>query len=261
MFDLPPDPPKFWLPAKPAIIRVAPDLKQGMLPGLLPVPVRRPGAITFVGGIAGAVADGGDVTLTLSGLGLAQNDVVIVFGGFSRTTADPGVSSGGWTENFEFDGADQDNSLSWKAMSGSPDTSVVCLGSANATDAAAYVALAFRGVNTTTPFDATSVTGEGAAGAIPNPPSITTATAGAMIIAMGAVRFSPPDTTVTEPSGYAAMTSGVHYAGADDGRAQVCAMTYLLAGAAGAYNPGAFSNWTVDGARAHGQHTAALRPA
>lgn len=156
-------------------------------------------AISLVGTTKGSAANGANVDIDLTGLSLAQNDLVVVMGGFSNA-GNSGVSTSGYTEPVDIgDTVTMSLSVAYKLMGASPDTSVTCLGSGDTLDATSYVVMAFRGVDTSSPLDATSVAAAGVSGAV-NSPSITTVTDGAAVISCGIQTAS--DSTVTPPSGY-----------------------------------------------------------
>jgi hypothetical protein len=206
-------------------------------------------AISLVGTNSGAAANGGDVTIDLSGLGLAENDLVCVFGGSGvGGGGTAGVSTSGYTENTT--DTTIDLSFSYKKMGASPDASVTCTGNANATSGVAYVVMAFRGVDTTTPIDATTVKDNGVTGA-PNSASITTVTNGAAVISFGASTAN--DAVVTAPSGYGDLVSNTQ----SDTTSITVAGSWLLKASFGAENPAAYTNWTSSVWRAF---TVALRP-
>jgi hypothetical protein len=157
-------------------------------------------AITLVGVAEGAAGNGGNVTIDLTPIGLAENDLVCVYGGMGGTLQDPGVSTSGYTEDTTKNNTGiMSSSFSYKKMTSSPDTSVTCLGSGIGTSGTAYIVMAFRGVDTSTPLDApTAVTAS--SNSNPNSSAIGTFTDGAAVISF--VNANTDDTTVTKPTGY-----------------------------------------------------------
>ncbi len=219
-------------------------------------------AISLVGSpVENSAINGGNVTLTLP-VGLIQNDVVYVFAGFVSTTSTDETalttSSSGWTKfptsSLEAVGPLRTR-LFRKVMGLVPDVSIVVTTDTGDTgDSMAVVGYALRGVNTTTPEDATYTYAESTAGTgAPNSPSITTATNEAWVISFGAMNLSA-DSTVTCPSGY---TNQVDRAASDTYQVTIGGATKLVA-SAGAENPGAWSSWTVGGDWA--AWTVAVRP-
>ena len=220
-------------------------------------------AIEFVGyGVATAAANAGtsiDLTALTGGIGSAAeaDDIVLllrtstvgmssldlsVSGYTRRTNLAPGVAFND-TVNHE---------VFWKLMPGTPDTSIT-LPLASVIAAQSAIALVFRGVDLTTPFDATDATVTSTSTAIPNPAQITTATDDAVAVVMASSNSG--DTTVTSPSGYStaiAVTIG-------DSTSYAC---YKSVPTAGAENPAAFTNITnPSGADIYACTTLALRPA
>jgi hypothetical protein len=207
-------------------------------------------AISLVGTVTGGAANGADVTLTLPG-GIAENDLVCVFGGSYQGFASAGVSTSGYTENTDYLGATMELSFSYKKMGASPDASVTGIGSGNSNLASAYVAMVFRGVDTSTPIDATTVTTEGS-GSSPNSASITTVTNGAAVIS--AVISDNQDTSVTAPTGYGNTANG----NASDLLSTTVAAAWKAVSSAGAENPEPWTTWSN---REWSALTVALRPA
>jgi hypothetical protein len=208
-------------------------------------------AISLVGTASGTAASGGDVTITLPTC--LQDDLVCVFGGHGRTSNNAGVSTSGYTENTDL-ATSARTVFSYKKMESSPDTSVTCIGSTNTDDATVYVVMVFRGVDTTTPIDATTTTASSfGAGGSPNPPSITTVTDGAAVIAVG--HQSVDDSTITAPSGYGNLVNATQ----SETLSTSVGAAWVAKATAGAENPGSFSTW--DTFQAWQALTVALRPA
>jgi hypothetical protein len=130
--------------------------------------------------------------------GLLENDIVIV--GYSTYHSAYGGSAppSGWTliSNRNYWGANT-TIVYYKKMGSTPDTTVT-MGGPGA-DYMSVVSMAFRGVDTTTPFDA-SATDTQASSGMPNPPAITTVTSGSAIVAFGGIRYDQFVPTV--PSGF-----------------------------------------------------------
>jgi len=160
-------------------------------------------AISLVGTLTtGSAINGGDITLSLPS-GLAQDDVVYV--GLALGVASTGgTSSGGWTQvgsNVDTGNANLRTQLFRKVMGASPDTSIVLTGSGLAADSSSAIAIAFRGVDTTTPEDGvTPTTATGTTGG-PDSPTITPNTTGAAAISWGAQPLIDV-TGIGAPTGY-----------------------------------------------------------
>ena len=199
--------------------------------------------ITFVGSASDNVINGGTTVLDVSGLGLAQNDILLVFNVSSAGT--PAAPSG-------YTSVNGSTSVYYKIQTSTPDTSVSFWDSGGNGDAAAALGIAFRGVSTTTPLDVTSTTSTSI-----DPPSITPASNDCCILVftLSAVVDGSPGTI----SGYAHPTP--HTITADDSAADITvAMGYrILTGGAGVpENPAAWSDLSSN---LPGSRTIALRPA
>lgn len=209
-------------------------------------------AISLVGVAEGANIDGADVTISLPA-GLQQNDLVCVFGGFNRPAQNAGVSTSGYTEDTQVSNTSNTTAFSYKKMGASPDTSVTCLNSGNTQDAAAYVVMAFRGVDTTTPIDAATVTTSGNLSQ-PNSASITTVTDGAAVISF--VIGNVNDTTVTAPTGYGDQVDVTQ----SDTKSATTGGAWKAISSHGAENPAGWTNFTTT-TIVWDAYTVALRPA
>ena len=190
--------------------------------------------ISFVDSALNSAINGTDVTVTLPNM--LQGDVVYVFCGLS-TAAGGGTSSSGWTQV----GSTVDNTVRTqvfrKVMGRVPDATFVLTGSTVATDSAAAVAYALRGVNTNTPEDATATTATGTS-TDPDSPSITTVSAKSWVLAFAASAIV--DATITVPTSYVNLitTSG------DDTADVTVAGAMREVAIAGAENPAAFTGWS-----------------
>lgn len=172
----------------------------------------------------GTTSKGGGTSLTLPS-GLQQNDLVMVFMGDDDNNG--GSAPAGWTtlviENFA---TNLWNSVWYKIMGAVPDTSVSLPASA------AWIATAFRGVDTSTPFDVPFVGPETDADVRPNPPPITTVTDGCMIVASGGLDDFNVAGSVLPPINYT-------LAAAEDLDGTIM-VAYRKQTTAGTENPGTF---------------------
>jgi hypothetical protein len=200
-------------------------------------------AIQFVGGVKGSAVDGGNVVLDLTALtgGLAsspsENDLVLLSGG----------SAGGGTVSLPGDYTltainFTATKVGRKAMGATPDTSVTVTGSGNANHGTAAIAFVFRGVCPVTPEDATATTTTGSS-TNPDPPSITTVTDNAAVIA--GANSTANDTSITAPSGYGSQFDIV----GDDTNDITIGLSWKAVAAAGAENPAAWTGWSTGGWR------------
>lgn len=199
------------------------------------------GIATTVGGTAAGASsvNGAAVTVTLPTL--VEGDVVYCWGGFTNTGVAPGISSpSDFTTLVDQVSGSYRYYLGRKVMGATPDTSLTGINTGNADDGASYNVICLRGVDTTTPEDATPVVATGS-GADPDLSSITAATAGAWVLAL--VGMTSTDVSgITAPTGYTVI---VGVAG-NDLRDAVTHGAYRGPLSAGAENPGAFSGWATN---------------
>lgn len=157
------------------------------------------GSIDYIGGVvdtwANTTSPNLDLTALTGGSGgaLQENDLVVVFFGFTESTpADPEVPTlTGYTAAHAALSATNTAKSSlrtfYKFMGATPDT-VVNLTADMATDqSGAAQARVYRGVNTTTPMDVAATTATGDTNGLMNPPAITPSTVGAAVVTGGIV--------------------------------------------------------------------------
>ena len=171
-------------------------------------------AISFVGSAENAAANNADPTADLTTIsGLAENDLVIAACGLGDEDAANGnvtMNTAGYTGLSDLfqDAANETNfEVFYKFMSSSVDASAICEGSTLGNDTAtAIVVMAFRGVDTTTPFDVASTSITGASDPDADPPSIDWSTAGVWtVIAVASAHDLAGDCTADAyvfPTGY-----------------------------------------------------------
>ena len=174
---------------------------------------------------------------------LANNDVTNAIGAAGQNSTDFDVteSTGTWTELTDqwSDGsaADVSGAVYYKKQGSTPDTSVTIKNNAGGSYGWGAAVIGLIGVDTTTPIDATTTTATGTGDGIPNPPSITTATNGAWVIAHGA--SSEGATAVTNaPSGYSNLASN----GGGFGVAVRAMLSSKEVASAGAEDPGSYTD-------------------
>ncbi len=211
-------------------------------------------AITIVGTPQGANAfNGGDVTLTFDGTP-AEDDVVVLFGGFHDEDDSPevGPSTAGYTERArrQTSGEVFAEGVWTKPLGATPDTTVVGKGSGDVQELTAYMCWVLRGVDTTTPMDAVIVEFDQGSTANPDPSEITTVTDDAWVIALNANHKHP---STSFPSGY---INTVTVSGTETRNIGIGGATKEIA-SAGAENPGTF---TIQNARDTYCFTVAIRP-
>lgn len=194
--------------------------------------------ISIVGvGQGGNNINGGDVTLTFNVAPIA-GDVVYVFGGHGAATNTIGPSTAGYTALVSDTSTTCKFGVWRKVMGSSPDTTVVCQGGGNAADAVAYCSLVLRGVDTSTPEDATTTTATGSS-TNPDPPSITTVKSGAWVLALSSSVVN--DTTPGTITNYVNTVSST----ATDTNPFTTAGATRSIAAPGAENPAAWSTWST----------------
>jgi hypothetical protein len=199
-----------------------------------------PSDITFQGSAANTSA--GNISLT--GMGLAENDVVIMVSQGSGTTPSgyTVLRIGGGTDGARINAY-------YKVMGASPDSSVASGGST-----LQALAIGLRGVDVATVLDAPVAYNDASSKTNADAPAVTTVTAGAYVLALLGLRnFDPPIPQGTI-SGYThlATTSDTYGSGVD---INVSAFGKTVA-SPGAENPPAHSETIQGGA----ETTVALRP-
>lgn len=193
-------------------------------------------AVTFVN--ATAVGVGSSSSTVAIPSGTEPNDIVFVITAMDQAV--PNTPTGYTAGQSGRTGVTVGYMWAYKIMPDPVDTTASGLSS---NSRATHAAIVFRNADTTTPLDVTPPsTANGSSGA-PNPPSITTATAGAMIVAFGYLDDDEVASAVTAPSGYTLAT-----ATETTGSGATVMAAYLLSTAAGTYDPGAFSGTGLDDA-------------
>lgn len=206
-----------------------------------------PTGITFVSEVSGVIQGATtttDVTLPAS---LAEGDVLVFMTAADHTfpngePSDPvdlDVSRDGWFNLFASEDTSVDGYIYGLVCGASPPTTVRVRGSTNVSIDAPYVCQAWRGVDARV-FDARSgndySTGSSAS---PNPPSVTTVTDGALVIAF-MMLDDDDDTVSTWPTGYTNQIEQNTGNGGTSVNATV-AMCSKLVTTAGAENPDAYT--------------------
>lgn len=169
-------------------------------------------AITLIANsdIPGTATNGTNVTLSFSAASLLEDDVVVLFGGHSATVGSAvgpvlnGVADTSYTAIASQTGGTSPNCGAWyKVMGTTPDTQVVGTSTSVGTTAAAYEVLIFRGVDTSSVLDQTSVTASNTSGQ-PDGATIVTQTNNAWAIVMGCSAVT--DTSRGTVSGWTTKT-------------------------------------------------------
>lgn len=163
------------------------------------------GNITFVGSATGsATTTSTSTTFSFSSISVQANDVAIVAYA-SSILSDIDISATGYTEVADLYGDDNIDTNLWvgikKLTSNSDNSITITHGGTDANRGSAYIAYVWRGVNQTTLQDTTATTIAEANTGLPDPPSITPVTSGAIILAIGAgvatasITFGNPSST------------------------------------------------------------------
>jgi hypothetical protein len=208
-------------------------------------------AITFVGSAVGSATNGGTVSINLSGIGLAENDIVLAF---AVATAGTAANPSGYT-SIDVNSTNLRSALSRKKQTSTVDTSISFWDTGGSGDCGTAIAMAFRGVDTTTPLDVAVVENFQEP---PDPPSITPDSNNCAIVIFGA--SDTQDASVGTVTNYTHPTNHTIAASDSDGDNTVASAYRILSGgASSAENPGAWSSW-ASGSAGRG-FTIALRPA
>jgi hypothetical protein len=221
-------------------------------------------ALSIVGTPPEGSANGTSITLTLPA-SIAANDVVYVayaMGTNSNTNADMSMVTSGYTELCDLFGSnptDRDVNLGVfrKVMGSTPDSTAQTTGVGGTGFANVAVAHVWRGADTTTPEDATTTTVERTGNSTPvNTPSITTVTAGAVVLTIGA---SPGGSvfTPTAPTNYGNKVD-INLNAASAGC--TIGMASREISSPGAEDPGDWGSWSVGTLDAVAGATVAIRP-
>jgi hypothetical protein len=231
-------------------------------------------AIEFVGYTTGTLANGGSgypisLTALTGGIGssVLEGDLVVVFSGWSSgTNGDPGVVSPAATEvaDLYVSGTNDANmSAAYFFAGASPPTSVVVYAFPSTANGSAGTALVFRGVDITTPLDATSTTATNNANNDPNPPAITPVTSGAWVVIGGLTALANNTGTHTAPAGYTlAGTASISGTGGGSARGVICSGAYKANVTPGvSEDPGSFVASAGGTSSTWAAVTMALRPA
>ena len=214
--------------------------------------------IAFRAGISSVAGTSANFSVDISGMGLAQNDLVLVLTGYAGGVgAGAGITSTGW--HSEFNGKTTPGGTkcwydaSWKIMGSTPDTSVTIKGSTDAGTPVIVLVQAWSGVDTTTPMDVAPV--YAGMNAPPDPGAITPVTAGAVVVAAGIAAGGAY--LAVAPTGYTNLTANKlilsNFINA--------AMASKVWSGSGAEDPAAFTvGFPTSTGFAQGAFTFALRP-
>lgn len=184
--------------------------------------------------------------------GIQADDLICIWANTQSSTSDGAPTATGYTQRYSQGAASSFRpliTLLYKKATDTSDSGASVTLTWGVSCDANMVAVVFRGVDTTTPFDATEPSST-SGGSNPDPASITTATDGAWVLAVVDGNRTPTSTP-TISTGYATAVTQVP---AD----KSCIVTYKEVTTAGAENPGAWTWTPIDN---HTATTTALRPA
>lgn len=215
-------------------------------------------ALSYVGGATGTATDGNNTSVSLP-VGTAQNDVVYCWHAYGDLS-DKNVQlvTSGYTELADLyanDTRDTNAGLYRKVQGATPDSTVSANGGGNSSSAVATLVHVWRGADTTTPEDATTTTATGINTGQADPPSITTVTNDAVVLAFGAC--SADETVTNTPTGYSNL---VTVDAVDAIRVTVVASSKSVA-TAGAEDPGVYTDLPTTTSFSWCAATVAIRPA
>ncbi len=220
--------------------------------------------LSYVGGKTISVPQtAGFQTLDITGLtggtdsAPATDDIVLVAYSVSYPSSDTDVQVTGFTEIADLyvnENLDANFGAFYKIMGGTPDTTISVSPTGGSGEGGAVAIHVWRGVDTTTPLDVAAVTATGSNSHLPNPPSITPTTSGAVIIAMGGSGLSTAIYQSSDLSNFISTFSGT----TRFGKVGMGSKDWT----GGAFDPAA---WTYSGSDSTNQGwcavTIALRPA
>lgn len=213
-------------------------------------------AITFRGSSTNFVGNGGTVTVDLTTIsGLAQNDIVLAFGvGSSGTSANPS----GYTAIHDAAVTGLNARLSYKIMTASPDTSISFWDTGTAANSGAGIAMAFTGVDTTTPQDVATDELATSDANSRNPGSVTPTSNDCCIVVFSATGHTGGDTA---PGSITSYATTVTVSSNDDNDCTAAATYRILTGGAGSPEaPADWDAWATTNVTGSCSYVVALRP-
>lgn len=232
-------------------------------------------AISFVGSHVGTHAATSAQTIAFSNLRneanaqptLLEGDIVLVAVEVSTANVDrtqaqltPSGYTAAHTDRYENDSNDSNFLVSYKVMGATPDTSVAIPASNATTAGVAYAIYVFRGVNTTTPFDATPVATGAINTGVANAPAITPVTPGAWVVVFGGAAVAA-GAVFTNPAGMSATTNHFRTATITTTTTDANIAGAIFTGwTSGPYDPAAFGGSTTTNTGSWSATTIALKP-
>ncbi len=220
-------------------------------------------ALTLVG-TAWGEGTGASYSVDLSSISIQQGDVVVVSTGFGSTTSSAptcsGNNSGAYTgagaHAYANDTVDTNYRMFYKVQGATPDTSLTIGRQNNAAYGGGAAVQVWRGVDISTPLDATGTPATSVNTSRGDPPSVTPTTPGAIIVAGGAGNQGASGSAFTVPSGLSNSVSDL----SDGTTSDVGVWIASAAWTSGAYNPPAWTGGIDSTSLSAAAQTIALRP-
>ena len=218
-------------------------------------------SLTYVGGTTGSGTSAA-YNVDLSGISIAEGDIVVVATGMVSTTdLNPGISSPvDYTELVELyadDGRDANLAICYKVQGPTPDTSITCTGTGSSTNSAVTAVHVWRGVDTTNPIDVTITTATGINTGTFDSPSTSPTTTGAIVLSLGLGTSLNARTAPVCPTGYGNQVNE----STDPGNAACVGIASKAWSGSGSEDPGAWSNLSISSNDSWAAATLVLRPA
>ena len=154
--------------------------------------------ITRINGVSNNLGSNTSTSLTPSATGMQAGDLILMFVSSYGSMANIPT---GYTEIARITSGNTRLMACYKFATGPTESSVNVTGFSTSTVSSWQI---FRGVDPTTPFDATRTTATGTSG-MPNPPSLTYTSQNNMMLAVGSIAAAPSG--VTAPSTFTLTTS------------------------------------------------------
>jgi hypothetical protein len=201
-----------------------------------------------------------DINQDVSLPGSPAEDDIVIYAHSSDWACSPGVQTSGYTDLLtDHSAANPGRESGYKVMGGTPDTIITFNQDSTNPPAGEYTAgilQVWRGLDTTTPIDATPTTANSGTG-MPDGPSYTTVTNGALVIVIGFLDDDNDAGNITAPSGYSNLLDHDNSGNADNATTMIASKELA---SAGAEDPAAFTSSTP-ATDAWYAVTFALRPA
>lgn len=227
-------------------------------------------AIQYVGGNAiGRAGSVSTVVQSLSGLsgGIASSPspgdlvVVTIVVGTQGRNPSQALSGQGYVDltqlNSAADTYDTTLGVSYKIMGSTPDANVIIPATANVLDGQARIVQVFRGVDPSSPMDATANSATGIDTGRFNAPAIDPVTAGAWIVICGGSGCATGTTAYVAPAGFTTNWRSANGADTNDGEAGA---GYYRGWASGRYDPAVVTGGSTTATSSWAARTLALRP-